>query len=145
MLQNQELNPPRIIVYEVPSESITYTFADCDGKNSKTPRPDSPTSLFKSPSLPSSPAININDPIAPEALLKDHALPSSTETALIKNSSRKGPNIKKKISRKNFDWISVPVPGLVWKELTVYVDSLLAGNDNIKFFVLGGEFCKICI
>ena len=132
VLQNQELNPSRIIVSEVPSESITYTFADCDGKNSKTPRPDSPTSLFKSPSLPSSPAVNINDPIAPEAVLKDHALPSSTETALIKNSSRKGPNIKKKISRKNFDWISVPVPGLVWKELTVYVDSLQPANDNIK-------------
>ena len=51
---------------------------------------------------------------------------------MIKNSSRKGPNIKKKISRKKFDWISVPVPSLVWKELTMYVDSLQPGNDNIK-------------
>ena len=137
VLHNQnKLNPSKIIVSEVPSESKTYTVAGCvdmyDGK--KPPHPDSPMCLSKSYALLSSPAMNnsSNDPISPEALLKYPALPASTETAMIKNNFKNGPNMKKKINRKIFDWISVSVPGLVWKEVTVYVDSLQAENDNIK-------------
>ena len=47
------------------------------------------------------------------------------------NNSKNGPNIKKKITRKFFDWKSVSVRDLVWKELTVYVDSL--GTSQAKF------------